>query len=705
MFALIGQQEITGATIITHGFTLTDDGGGYMLPLAQSIRNQIASQTGGNVWLLDYDLTTDGGTGVFNASSIVPPSGSSGQAGHLVLLYDWAPESNEDSRWWAETAGDSLFALGSGLGVFDPRRKQTATTQFIGHSFGTVTTTEAVERLAGYGVPVAQVTLLDPHDFDQDGVPSFPGTPNYDGLQQMFDLGAPDGYGATIWDNVASADVYYQTRGNQGFAASLGTEDPEGRPLSGAYNRHLDAGEELPAGNPYGFGTDSDHGYAWHTFYRATVTGSLPAGATPPAGAVDFSSTGWAYSVHNQNRVPMPAPNFYGSGQDHEHSESYVVLPGGSPNQTGLSQAGLTSQQIVAGRWAPEFQPGEIANGDFQGGERSDLIDDIVSGWSHHGGGGDSQIGVESGNLYLQLDSNDVSRRHNYTYIPINASRLTFDLRVSGASSDDRLEVTLGDSTVASLSLASTTGWAPIDVPVPLEYRDSVSDFEFRIGFGSNTSVSPTLHVDNVEFHMATPALVATLPSGATIDLGTVLVGASTTISDAVGFTNQGESDSILDIIDLVFTGEQSPAALWDAPGIDDLVGFFPGEPAYNVDFAFLGALVPGQYTTRVLVENNTSSTVFYDLAVSVVNPDFNSDGLVDAADYTLWRDSVGTPSLLADADGSGAVDQADYQIWRQYYGQVVSLANHFAPVPEPASLALVAVILPAAVTLRRRPD
>ncbi len=72
--------------------------------------------------------------------------------------------------------------------------------------------------MAHYKVPVDQVTLLDPHDFDQSALP-------VDGEQQQALVGQPQpatdpssaaflrNYGATIWDNVSFADVYYQTRG------------------------------------------------------------------------------------------------------------------------------------------------------------------------------------------------------------------------------------------------------------------------------------------------------------------------------------------------------------------------------------------------------------------------------------------------------------------------------------------------------------
>ncbi|MEQ8849254.1 PEP-CTERM sorting domain-containing protein, partial [Botrimarina sp.] len=51
-------------------------------------------------------------------------------------------------------------------------------------------------------------------------------------------------------------------------------------------------------------------------------------------------------------------------------------------------------------------------------------------------------------------------------------------------------------------------------------------------------------------------------------------------------------------------------------------------------------------------------------------------DGTVDAADYTVWRDGLGT-----------TFTQADYDVWADNYGASASGA---ASVPEPAALGLV---------------
>jgi CSLREA domain-containing protein len=51
---------------------------------------------------------------------------------------------------------------------------------------------------------------------------------------------------------------------------------------------------------------------------------------------------------------------------------------------------------------------------------------------------------------------------------------------------------------------------------------------------------------------------------------------------------------------------------------------------------------------------------------------DFNGDGRFDAADYTVWRDSLGTsvaPLTAGDATGDGLVDETDRQLWVSRYG------------------------------------
>jgi hypothetical protein len=60
---------------------------------------------------------------------------------------------------------------------------------------------------------------------------------------------------------------------------------------------------------------------------------------------------------------------------------------------------------------------------------------------------------------------------------------------------------------------------------------------------------------------------------------------------------------------------------------------------------------------------------------------DFNADGIVDAADYVVWRKSFGTTYTTS-----------DYDVWRAHFGQTAgsgSVVNGNAAIREPKTLVL----------------
>jgi GH35 family endo-1,4-beta-xylanase len=88
---------------------------------------------------------------------------------------------------------------------------------------------------------------------------------------------------------------------------------------------------------------------------------------------------------------------------------------------------------------------------------------------------------------------------------------------------------------------------------------------------------------------------------------------------------------------------------------------------------------------------------------------DYNGDAIVDAADYTIWRDTIGSTSdLRADGNGDGMIDAGDYSVWQSNFGATYPAAGAgaSAAVPEPATavLGLLGLIsIAAGRTFKRR--
>jgi hypothetical protein len=70
---------------------------------------------------------------------------------------------------------------------------------------------------------------------------------------------------------------------------------------------------------------------------------------------------------------------------------------------------------------------------------------------------------------------------------------------------------------------------------------------------------------------------------------------------------------------------------------------------------------------------------LFYEFEGTTAAPllpgDYNDDGYVDLADYTLWADHFGQvgADLPGDGNGDGVVDLADYTVWAEHFGQGVT--------------------------------
>jgi hypothetical protein len=86
------------------------------------------------------------------------------------------------------------------------------------------------------------------------------------------------------------------------------------------------------------------------------------------------------------------------------------------------------------------------------------------------------------------------------------------------------------------------------------------------------------------------------------------------------------------------------------------------------------------------------------------VTGDYNSDGKVNAADYTVWRDHLGQTFVLPNRDpaNTGAISTADYTSWKNSFspgsGSLVG-----STVPEPGTIVFCLLASVGAVCVRAR--
>jgi hypothetical protein len=125
-----------------------------------------------------------------------------------------------------------------------------------------------------------------------------------------------------------------------------------------------------------------------------------------------------------------------------------------------------------------------------------------------------------------------------------------------------------------------------------------------------------------------------------------------------------------------------------------------------NLQMEFVYALTPFEYPLTepqyVFWAQELNSDLYqytFDFVVSIPG-DYNLDGTVNAADYTVWRNTLGDEVSTgegADGDRDQVIDSDDYLVWKAAYGLVISEGAGAAiatgnNVPEPASLLMCAV-------------
>ena len=201
-----------------------------------------------------------------------------------------------------------------------------------------------------------------------------------------------------------------------------------------------------------------------------------------------------------------------------------------------------------------------------------------------------------------------------------------------------------------------------------------------------------------------------TVAFGAVRDNGIVGIftgsgGAVTTIADSTGpFDTTFYTPAINNMGSVVFRAEL------DAGGFGIFIGpdltaekvIRTGDPLFGSTVTDLGFVPDINDNGEIAFGYRLASGISGIAAAQVVLPaDFNNDGTVDAADYVVWRNGLGT-----------TYDENDYGVWRTHFGASLgpgsgsalpSAESLSAAVPEPATLILMTLAVVGWCLGRRR--
>ena len=121
-----------------------------------------------------------------------------------------------------------------------------------------------------------------------------------------------------------------------------------------------------------------------------------------------------------------------------------------------------------------------------------------------------------------------------------------------------------------------------------------------------------------------------------------------------------------------------------------DLVGSASGSvlalSGGQVQYVTLDTSTAGTKSGNIVLSSTSTAVehpsitlpVSFEVLAAGLPGDFNDDGIVDAIDYTVWRDGLGTTYTAA-----------DYDLWKSHFGETAASGTALAggtPVPEPST-------------------
>ena len=180
-------------------------------------------------------------------------------------------------------------------------------------------------------------------------------------------------------------------------------------------------------------------------------------------------------------------------------------------------------------------------------------------------------------------------------------------------------------------------------------------------------------------------ATISPGPSTATLHIGTVSLASGSVVK--IEITSASSFDKL--VTDEANLGGDIQISLLD--GYVPAIGASFDILDWNTIFGSFATLsLPSLPEGRTWDTSQLYASGLISVASAGVAGDYNGNGTVDAADYTVWRDHLGQSVTLPGDATPGMVTQADYDIWKSNFGNHAgSGSGSSTTVPEPTSFTI----------------
>lgn len=485
-------------------------------------------------------------------------------------------------------------------------------------------------------------------------------------------------------------------------------------------------------------GSLANHAQATHYYFdlNGTTTGS---GVTA-GGSYTWEGTKWNSNANGVTTSPIAWPdgnNFpeFAAGTDANDS-NYTITAGSSHTFAGMAlqaDGGGTVTIASSGGAALTLFSASGGQGIFVGGINTQnlLITAPIAGDAVTPLVWQGQLSGTAGTLSL-YGNNTFAGSVNLN----TSANLNFNNANSFGTGHIKWGFTGGTATKFTLSAPALSSALTITNPMDTKAADTLVMTEFAqpvtwsgawtlasgtstldIRSNANTTISGVMSgsggaLAKISTGTLTLSAANTYTGGTTISNGTLeLSGASAKLGTGnVTVTGTG---SFLAIDNGVADGLNNGATLSVASGgllnlaagVNERVGTLSLDTVFQPN----GTYGSSQSNAVNKFDEYFSGTGILTVGPPILAGDYNNDGVVNAADYVLWKKNIGQPSQTLPNDTTGVIiGQPQYDLWRSNFGSNTAVPGSGAvemtsAIPEPSSVALLMLSFAAFVAFSTR--